>query len=267
MATCATVAGDTGGAAKYEALAEDLKKKTFAIFWDDTQHALVNNRKNGQLNRQVTRYANMFAMMYGYLDEAKTADVKQHVLLNDSVQKITTPYMRFYELAALCEIGEHKYVVKEVLDYWGGMLDLGATSFWEQFDPAEKGRQHLAMYGRPYGRSLCHAWGASPLYLFGKYFLGVKPLTAGYEKYVIEPHLGGLEWIEGLVPTPKGEVGIRLTKNSLTVTPAGGQTIIRLKSKTKPLAKGASIKTLSSHLYEIRLNTEKPITIRYTIAE
>jgi hypothetical protein len=29
------------------------------------------------------------------------------------------------------------------------------------------------MYGRPFGKSLCHAWGASPIYLLGKYYLGV----------------------------------------------------------------------------------------------
>ena len=170
MALCAEVAGDAKAAQYYTTLAEDLKRKTFETFWDDGLHALLNNRKNGQLNKQVTRYANMFAMMYGYLDSAKTGDVKNHVLLNKNVQKITTPYMRFYELAALCEIGEHRYVVQEMIDYWGGMLELGATSFWEQFDPAEKGKEHLAMYGRPFGRSLCHAWGASPIYLLGILF-------------------------------------------------------------------------------------------------
>jgi len=26
------------------------------------------------------------------------------------------------------------------------------------------------MYGRKYGKSLCHAWGAAPLYLLGRYY-------------------------------------------------------------------------------------------------
>lgn len=77
-----------------------------------------------------------------------------------------------------------------VLNYWGGMLREGATSFWEKYVPTERGVQHLAMCGRPYGKSLCHAWGASPIYLIGRYFLGVKPLKPGYAEYEVRPNLG-----------------------------------------------------------------------------
>jgi hypothetical protein len=64
------------------------------------------------------------------------------------------------------------------------------------------------MYGRPYGKSLCHAWGASPIYLLGKYFLGVQPTKPGYADYEVHPHLGGLDWIEGCVPTPRGMIHV-----------------------------------------------------------
>lgn len=41
------------------------------------------------------------------------------------------------------------------------------------------------MYGRKFGKSLCHAWGASPIYLLGKYYLGIKPTSAGYATYLV----------------------------------------------------------------------------------
>ena len=47
---------------------------------------------------------------------------KRQVLQNDSILKITTPYMRFYELEALCALGEQESVMKEMKAYWGGML-------------------------------------------------------------------------------------------------------------------------------------------------
>ena len=109
--------------------------------------AFIHSRTNGQLNKQVTRYPNMFAMMFGYLDSAKTEAVKNNALMNDKVRKITTPYMRFYELAALAEIGQQTYVTKEIKDYWGGMLQEGATTFWEQYYPDEEGAARYAMYG------------------------------------------------------------------------------------------------------------------------
>ena len=79
------------------------------------------------------------------------------------------------------------------------------------------------MYGRPYGKSLCHAWGASPIYILSKYFLGVKPTKPGYETYEIRPTLGGLSWMEGEVPTPFGKIYVRMNGQTITVRSDGGQ--------------------------------------------
>jgi len=196
--------------------------------------AFIHSRTNGQLNKQVTRYPNMFAMMFGYLDSAKTEAVKNNALMNDKVRKITTPYMRFYELAALAEIGQQTYVTKEIKDYWGGMLQEGATTFWEQYYPGEEGAARYAMYGRPFGRSLCHAWGASPLYLIGKYYLGVKPTKPGYSEYIVEPALGGLQWIEGTVPTPQGNISVSADTRQIKITTASGKGTLRFKSSKTP---------------------------------
>src|SRR5690606_948051 len=122
---------------------------------------------------------------------------------------------------------EHQHVIDEILRYWGGMLDLGATSFWEEYDPLQSGREHLAMYGMPYGRSLCHAWGASPLYLLGRYYLGVHPLQPGYEAYAVEPNLGGLDWIEGTVPIGPGEVEVRMEAHYIRVRATYGRGVLR----------------------------------------
>jgi hypothetical protein len=106
--------------------------------------------------------------------------------------------------------------------YWGGMLDEGATTFWEKYVPSEQGCQHLAMYGRPYGKSLCHAWGAAPLYLLGRYFLGVRPTKPGYEEFEVQPMLGDLEWMEGTVPTPFGTIHVEVNRHHVSVLSTGG---------------------------------------------
>ncbi|MBO7109396.1 MAG: alpha-rhamnosidase, partial [Prevotella sp.] len=151
--------------------------------------------------------------------------------LNPVVDPITTPYMRFYELETLCMMQQQEQVLKEIKAYWGGMLREGATTFWEKYNPEEKGIEHLAMYGRPYGKSLCHAWGASPLYLLGKYFLGVHPTKPGYEEYEVRPVLGGLDWMEGDVSTPKGLVHVSMNKEEVTVSCnfSGGTLIVANK--------------------------------------
>ena len=82
------------------------------------------------------------------------------------------------------------------------------------------------MYGRPYGKSLCHAWGASPVYLLGKYFLGVNPTKPGYTEYEIKPTLGGLESMEGEVPTPFGKICVKMDAHNVTVKSDGGRGIL-----------------------------------------
>jgi hypothetical protein len=150
--------------------------------------------------------------------------------------KIQTPYMRFYELEALCRLNLRKRVLDEVRSYWGGMLDEGATSFWELYNPDEKGNAKYAMYKRPFGKSLCHAWGAGPIYLFGRYVLGVEPTKPGYAEYVVAPDLAGLDWAEGVVPTPHGPIAVSVKNGNATVTgPAGCKGTLHWRGKTTPI--------------------------------
>ena len=230
MALCANLTGNENDVLKYSALSDNLRSKLEPTFWNEEKQAMVHNTVSGEQSESVTRYSNMFSVFFNYLDTDKQHIIKKTVLQNDSILKITTPYMRFYELEALCALGEQKDVLKEMKDYWGGMLNEGATSFWEKYNPEESGTQHLAMYGRPYGKSLCHAWGASPIYLLGKYYLGVKPETAGYDTYSIRPSLGGLKWMEGSVPTPHGEIKIYMDRKKIKVRSDGGKGILYLPS-------------------------------------
>lgn len=263
MSVSASIVNDATGAAKYKQLSTTLKSNIFSIYWNESKQALVHSRVDGVPTDNVTRYSNMFAIFFNYLTDAQKQGVKQHVLLNDNIPKITTPYMRFYELEALCALGEQSYVLKEMKDYWGGMLKLGATSFWEEYNPEKKGTEHLAMYGRPYGKSLCHAWGASPIYLLGKYYLGVKPTSPGYATYLIEPKLGGLEWMEGQVPTPAGIISVYCSKNQIKVKAPEGMGMLRFSSKSKPVSKGAVISPVGNGVYEMAIEKGREYVVEY----
>lgn len=267
MALCADIVGDKDGAANYNLLSGDMKKKLFELYWNEQKKALVHSRIGGQQTDNVTRYANMFSIFFDYFNAEQNQAVKNSVLLNDKVQKITTPYMRFYELEALCALGEQEYVLREMKDYWGGMLKLGATSFWEEYNPAKKGTEHYSMYGREFGKSLCHAWGASPLYLLGKYYLGVKPTAPGYAAYIVTPELGGLQWMQGVVPMPNGEISLFVSRDQVKVRATSGEGKLILKSKTTPVIKGAetnSVKQMVDNTYEITIRPGMDYVITYT---
>jgi len=238
MATCARL---VNAPSPYAALAATLRQRIRQTFWSDEQQAFLHAIEDGQLNTQVTKFPNMFAILYGLCDEQQRRDIMQRVMLNPQVDPITTPYMRFYELETLCIDGLHTRVLSEMRDYWGGMLREGATSFWEKYVPSESGTQHLAMYGRPYGKSLCHAWGASPVYLLGKYFLGVRPTKPGYEEFEVRPHLGDLEWLEGDVPTPHGLIHVRMDRQHITVRATEGRGTLIVGDKQYPIEPGKEL--------------------------
>lgn len=262
MALCADILKDQKAKDFYSAEAKSLKSKIFNYYWNESKQAFAHSRIDGKQTDNVTRYTNMFAIFFDYLNAQQKQGVKQNVLLNDNIQKIMTPYMRFYELEALCAMGEQNYVMKEMKDYWGGMLKLGATTFWEEYNPAKSGAEHYTMYGREFGKSLCHSWGASPIYLLGKYYLGVRPTAPGYENYTIEPHLGGLKWMQGSIPTPKGEIELYVSTSEIKVKSPVGTGTLKINNKKKPVCKDATIKTVGKNQYELQVERGREYLVK-----
>ncbi len=242
LADVAREVGSADAATRHAARAARLRDEIVPLWWDDAKGGLLHLlRTDGTRDPMLTRYANMFGLFYDYFDAARRARVVRDVLLNDAVMKIQTPYMRFYELEALARVGERARVLDEIRAYWGGMLDLGATAFWELYNPTETGAQHYAMYGRPYGKSLCHAWGASPIYLLGRYYLGVEPTKPGFAEYTVAPDAAGLAWMEGVVPTPRGDVRVDVRDGKVRVVGNGGLGTLRWKGRTFPIAPHATV--------------------------
>ena len=244
MALCAKLVLPTtpdGSPSAYRVKAEELRNKIKQTFWSYEQKAYYHAIEDGTMNRQITKFPNMFAILYGLAYEEERREIMQSVMLNPDVPAITTPYMRFYELETLLIDGRHEQVLKEIRDYWGGMLREGATSFWEKYVPSESGTQHLAMYGRPYGKSLCHAWGASPVYLLGKYYLGVRPTRPGYEEFEIRPSLGDLDWLEGDVPTPNGMIHVEMNRHEVKVLATEGSGTLFVGNQQIPVKSGIPV--------------------------
>ena len=225
----------------YQQLAEDLHKKIIQSFWSKDLHAFMHAIEDGQMNPMITKFPNMFAIIFDFVSEEEKRDILNHVMQNKAIEEITTPYMRFYELEALCIMGLQDTVLQEIKSYWGGMLHEGATSFWEKYIPTESGAQHLSMYGRPYGKSLCHAWGASPIYLLGKYFLGVRPTKPGYSEFEVRPNLGRLQWMKGDVPTPFGPIHIEMNAQNIKVRSNGGKGTLIIGSQRISILAGEEL--------------------------
>ena len=135
----------------------------------------------------------------------------------------------YYMLEALASAGRYDEAMQIISDYWGGMLDLGATSFWEDLrysDLSKAGRidefvpegtYDIHKDGGAYcyeglRHSFCHGWASGPAPWMSRHILGIEPLEPGFKKVRIEPHLGHLDWAEGTFPTPYGLIRVSARK-------------------------------------------------------
>lgn len=162
------------------------------------------------------------------LEEAKVINKK--LLAVNPTDGISSFY-GYYVLQARAMAGDYEGAMDVIRKYWGGMLDLGATTFWEDFDmkwmesagrideitPAGKIDVH-SQYGnycyKGLRNSLCHGWASGPTAWLSQHVLGITVLEAGCRKIKIEPHLGDLKWVEGTYPTPYGVVFVRHEKQA-----------------------------------------------------
>lgn len=149
----------------------------------------------------------------------------REVISPGGVEGFSTFY-GYYMLRAQAEGGNYSGALDNIRRFWGAMLDLGATTFWEDFNMdwtlgagridelPEKGKKDIhADYGAycyvGLRHSLCHGWASGPTAWLSRYVLGVRVIEPGCRVIRIEPHLGDLLWVEGAFPTPLGDVIIR----------------------------------------------------------
>lgn len=161
-------------------------------------------------------------VLAGMRDARTTA---REVLTIGGPTNISTFY-GFYVLQALARAGETDAALDFVSRYWGAMLDLGATTFWEDFDLAwtenaaridelvPEGKKDVhGGYGAycyiGFRHSLCHGWASGPTAWLSETVLGVTVLEPGCKRVLIAPQLGRLRWAEGAYPTPFGPIKIR----------------------------------------------------------
>lgn len=160
----------------------------------------------------------------------KLVEESRAALLGNDLAGVATPYMKNLECLALINLGERSAALDEVRKYWGGMLETGATSFYEAFNEGETITNVAAFYDRPFARSLCHAWSAGPCALYPEILLGIRPLSAGWKEWACSP-LEGVSSITCEINTMFGKIQLHLDQTQLRVNVPDG-TRMKLMNKS-----------------------------------
>ena len=110
-------------------------------------------------------------------------------------------------------------------DYYGGMLSVGATTFWEDFDMKwlegagridEMPRAGLKDIHGDYGKfcyksfrhSLCHGWSTGITAYLIETVAGIRPENAGMTVISVKPNMSGLKRVSAVFPTKYGPVKV-----------------------------------------------------------
>ena len=132
-------------------------------------------------------------------------------------------FFMYFILKALAENGRGKEALQIAQDYYGAMLDKGATTFWENFDidwaegssridefPQDGQKDIHGDFGAHcytgFRHSLCHGWSSGIIAFLMEDVIGIKVQEKGFKKIKIQP----MEYIDCIkcdVPTPHGVLG------------------------------------------------------------
>ena len=204
-------------------------KKIFGILrdekWVKKCEADLKKLRSYETDYEDSKQAAALLVINGMKD---AAEVNEKLLKQGGARGMSS-FMGYYILTARAMAGDYQGCLECIREYWGGMLSLGATTFWEDFDVRwlenasridelpEEGKVDVhGTYGDfcyvGYRHSFCHGWASGATPWLSENVLGIQVMEAGCRKVKIEPHLGDLEWAEGTYPTPYGTIRVEHRK-------------------------------------------------------
>lgn len=132
------------------------------LLFDSEKCAFINDSDKGQYSVHSAAWMVLGGVVTG--DEAKR--VMLDVISSPDSVKPFTPYMHHYAVEALMTAGLADDARKYIKDIWGGMVKLGADTFFEAYVP---GDPDFSPYDDRKVNSMCHAWSCTPTYFIRRY--------------------------------------------------------------------------------------------------
>ncbi len=162
---------------------------------------------------------------------AGIGDEKDVDLIVNGYAKGMSTFMSYFILKGAIDGGRYEESIKMLKDYYGAMLDLGATSFWEDFDISwaenagridklpRKGKKDVhgdfgAFCYKGFRHSFCHGWSSGVVPFLMNVVAGIEIVKPGCEEIRISPKLGSLNNVKVEYPTPYGILKVEHTKNA-----------------------------------------------------
>ena len=154
--------GKTEEVKTYPSTAKRLRSAGRKAYWD-SHNKLVVSGKDKQLSYTCTSWA----IIGGLIDAQESRQAIRNIMTAKHVITPGTPYANHFFVEAMLQCGMDAEARKYVEDYWGGMVRLGADTFWEYYVPDN--HMFSSYNGYTLLNSYCHAWSCTPIYFIVNY--------------------------------------------------------------------------------------------------
>lgn len=133
------------------------KLAALQVLWDKDEKIFISGA-----DRQISWASQIWMCLGGVMEGQQAADLLKRAKQTEGICGMVTPYLFHHYIQALLECDEKKLAIAEIKQYWSGMLDAGADTFWEVYNPEDPLE---SPYGSSMVNSYCHAWSCTPSYL------------------------------------------------------------------------------------------------------
>ena len=149
---------------RYRRLLKSVRQASRKHLYDEEKQLFINSldHYNFSVHSQV------FMILGGVIDGEDAKFALMQALESSEALHPFTPYMMHYVIEAMFKLGMKKEATAYIKNFWGGMLDRDADTFFEAYVPDDP---DFSPYGDRLSNSLCHAWSCTPSYFIRKYSL------------------------------------------------------------------------------------------------
>jgi hypothetical protein len=187
--------------AKYQARIKNTSRSLEKCFFNENAKLLADWLEDGKYSESSSQLAHAFALLS---EECSSENRKyfEDALGNENIL-MPEMYLHYFVFQAMRLCGKEQIALDRIRKYWGDIVKTGSPTIWEA-GIHEHGKDAFGGDG-----SLCHGFATSPIDFFQTAILGVEPLTPGFATFTVNPIALDLNFAEGRVPTPHGNIFIR----------------------------------------------------------
>ena len=181
-------------------LAHDMQELT----WNEKRGLFADAWQDGDLSDSYTMQTNVLAI-YGGLAHENTYDSIFDTFFQDAPpfakdapSDTDNPYFKYFILETAFALGRRKWGLSLLRWYWNAMLEKGARTWWELFNPQseESGPQ----------AGICHGYGTSPNGFLISEVAGLRPAKPGFTTAYFNPLVESVQSVQARIPTTYGEI-------------------------------------------------------------